>query len=130
MILIVSFLVAGMTDVDTKILKAKGTIFQKDAQGRITNLYTAQIVNKTNKKMELEMLVTNFPDAIVKYVGHEELILEPGKLLDLTFFIIIPPERLKSYSTKIDLNLVRKDGNVVESQSIPFSGTPYRGAEK
>jgi len=130
LILIVSFLVTGMTDVDTKILKAKGTIFQKDAQGRITNLYTAQIVNKTNNKMELEMQVTNFPDAIVKYVGHEKLILEPGKLLDLTFFIVIPPERLKSYSTKIDLNLVRKDGYVVESQTIPFSGTPYKGAEK
>ena len=126
LIVLIGFLVTGMTKTETKVLKAKGTIYQKNEEGWITNLYTAQIINKSVDTLRLRMQFADKVKAKIKYVGRDELVLLPEKLLDITFFIAMAPESVKSYSTKLKINLVDQRGEVLETIKVPFVGPPYR----
>lgn len=124
---IISYIILGMPIIDTKVLKAKGTIYQTKENGNITNLYTAQIINKSKNSLNLNMRLSNISDGIITYVGRDVINLEPEKLRDLTFFIELPPQYIKSFSTKLDVELVDDDGFVYNKIKIPFAGPPYKG---
>ncbi len=129
LLIIIGFLITGMGKIDAKILKAKGTIYQKNEKGWITNLYTGQIINKTADTIRLKMRFADDVKANFKYVGRDELVLLPEKLLDITFFIELPPEEIKSMSTRFKVELTDEKGEVLKTLNIPFAGPPYRGAK-
>lgn len=129
LILIIGFLVTGLTRTETKVLKAKGTIYQKNIEGWVTNLYTSTIINKTADTLKIKMKFTDDTKARIKYVGRDKLILMPEKMLDLTFFIEVPPKEITSYSKRFKINLIDQNGEVLETIKVPFVGPTYRGSK-
>ena len=57
--LVFSALIYKRTDVETTVLRASGTTFQTRPDGSISNLYNAELINKTNKDIKFVFKSTN-----------------------------------------------------------------------
>ena len=79
LIFIVAFMLFTRTDVEATILKVPGQLYQEQPNDRISNLYNIQFINKTNKELPLDLKVRDYPDATIRRVGEEALIIEAGK---------------------------------------------------
>lgn len=96
-----TFLLATRSDIDVTVMRAKGTLFTTETDGRISNLYNIHIINKTTSDLDLEMR-TNIPGSEVKWVG-EEKIAKTNELIEGTFFLILPKNTLDHQKEKIQL---------------------------
>jgi len=121
LLFVVGLLIMNMTDIETSVLRAKGTIYQRTAEGNITNLYTGQVVNKTYEKLKLHMNLENETGKI-RLVGMDDIIIEPEQMKDLQFFIELPKERIKTLSTKLKLGLYNESGERLELIKTSFVG--------
>jgi cytochrome c oxidase accessory protein FixG len=105
---ILSFLLIKRTDVQTTILRASGTLYQlRDKDGTVSNLYTAEMVNKTNKAVEFE-IVPDDKHASIQYIQKPDSIAYGGST-KATFFIILPQKKITQYKTKIGFKLLSKN---------------------
>lgn len=125
LIFVVAFMLFTRTDVEATILKVPGQLYQEQPENRISNLYNIQFINKTNRAIPLEMRVQDYPEATIKRVGDEDLLLEAGSRLDGVFFIEMSREDIKQMKTSIDVQLIA-DGEVIDEISTNFVGPVTR----
>ncbi|NJM55549.1 MAG: cytochrome c oxidase accessory protein CcoG [Verrucomicrobiae bacterium] len=78
--LITLFLVLVFTrsDVETALLRAPGSLFQQTADGRLSNLYTMKVVNKTTRDLPLTLRLENLPGS-VRVMGADPFVVPPGQ---------------------------------------------------
>lgn len=96
-----SFLLATRSDIDVTVMRAKGALFNQEDNNRVSNLYNIHIINKTTDTLQLDMLV-QVEGSEVKWVGEEKP-LPPGELMEGTFFIILPKEKITEQKSKIGI---------------------------
>jgi hypothetical protein len=88
-------------------------------------LYNIQFINKTNKLMTLELRIKDYPQATIKRVGEEDLIIEAGSRLDGVFFVEMDREDIQKMKTGIEMQLLA-DGEVIDEISTNFVGPVTR----
>ena len=91
------------TDFETTIVRTPGMLFQKRANGDITNLYQLSMVNKTNKATDVRLELLE-PAGELEMVGGAVSLESQGKG-EGAFFVIIPPENLTKMSEKIKIGI-------------------------
>ena len=121
----VAIMLITRTDVEATILKVPGQLYQEQPNERISNLYNIQFINKTNRKMPLEINVKDYQDATVKRVGEESIALEAGSRLDAVFFIEMARKDIKQMKTEIEIELIA-EGEVIDEISTNFIGPVSR----
>lgn len=114
LIIFMAVLIFSRTNVDGYISRAKGQLYQEIDSVNISNLYTAKIINKTNKQIPFTLKLDQ-PEGTVKIVGNNGLHLKREQVNEFTFFVIINKKFLPSHSTKIKLGVY---GNNEKFQSI------------
>lgn len=97
------FLVAGRSDVDVTILRAKGMLYQEQPDNRISNLYSVKLLNKTREDMPLHIKVENLP-ASVQIIGNGLHVKKEGMATG-EFFVIVDKKSLNDRKTKIEIGL-------------------------
>lgn len=115
-------LIFGRTDVETTVLRVPGQLFQVNGD-RVTNLYNAQFINKTNDEMELDIRVSNIETAELRQVtGEPGLIrVEAGGYAEIVFFVDLPKSALTGSKTGVTLEVIR-DGEVMDVVKTNFLG--------
>ena len=83
-----SFLVFTRPDVEATVLRAQGALFQQMPDGRFSNLYTVKVVNKTHRRMPIELKLEK-PSGGLQVMGQD---------------IVVPAEQLAETSVLIELN--------------------------
>jgi cytochrome c oxidase accessory protein FixG len=83
------FLVFTRAAVETTLLRAPGALFQQTADGRIENIYTVKIINKTSRDLPVELKLENLPGTL--------RVMSPGRFT-------VPGEKLAQTSVLIDLD--------------------------
>jgi cytochrome c oxidase accessory protein FixG len=121
LVFVVAFMLFTRTDVEATILKVPGQLYQEQPNERISNLYNIQFINKTNKSLPLEMKVKDYPEATIKRVGEEDLIIEAGSRLDGVFFIEMARKDISQMKTTIEVELIA-DGEVIDEINTNFVG--------
>ncbi len=119
MIIGFGFMIYRKPNLDVSILRAKGTLYQTLENGDIGNLYNAELVNKTNKKMVFHLIPADAAyriDYIVK-----DSVLQAGEATKLTFFIKHKEKGLGGYKTNVDIKVV-VDGKERNTVSTTFIG--------
>src|SRR5699024_11956073 len=96
-----------------------GSTYQTRDDGTITNLYSLQLINKTNKQMEVELVPEN-PEYGIQVV-NPKLNLGRGEASEMNFFLILPKEKIETYKTKVKVNVVYED-KVIETLNTTFIG--------
>ena len=120
--LIALFLVLVFTRpaVETVILRAPGSMFMLTADGKIENLYTLKLVNKTMRDLAVELKLEDIPGT-VEIMGDKNLHVAPGKLAETSLLIQLDPETLTSSSTKLKIG-VYSEGKKLQTVKTGFIG--------
>jgi len=121
MITVLTILLVRRTDVETTLLRAGGTLYQMREDGTVSNLYNAEIINKTNHSIHLTIQPAD-PLAKIQYIQKVKTI-EKGSSTKVTFFIILPQKGIEKYKSDIKLNVFSGE-EILEKLETTFIAPP------
>ncbi|SDZ94898.1 cytochrome c oxidase accessory protein CcoG [Pedobacter hartonius] len=100
-----AYLLVSRSDVETTILRAGGTQYQlRDKEHTVSNLYNAELVNKTTRPLRFAIVPDN-PLAKIQYIQKEDR-LAVGGSIKITFFVILPQASIRQYKSAIGFKLI------------------------
>ena len=120
MLIFMSVLIATRKIVDTSITRAPGQLYQEQPGNKISNLFNAKIINKTNSEIPVTLKVQD-SQGMLKLVGAESIILHKESINTATFFISFPQSYIKKHSTDIKID-VYEGNEKIETISTKFLG--------
>lgn len=116
-------LVITRSDVESTVLRTPGLLFQKREDGRISNLYTYKLVNKTNRDMPVHFRLLNV-EGEVEPVGTFPT-LHRASMQQGELFIILAGEELEGYNTLLTVGVYSGD-ELLEKVKTSFVGPMNR----
>lgn len=122
-ILVLAFasLLLTRQDISATLTKVRGTTYQQDDQGMVSNIYQLQTINKTFDPIQVRLEV-DFPQAELLLIGEgEQLTIPVQTKKENTLMIKVPADQLKTVSTALVIRLYRGD-EMIESIKTNFSG--------
>jgi len=125
-----SFLLVTRSDVDATIMRTRGVLFNREADGRINNLYNIKIINKTNTDLDVELRVP-IDGAEVRTIGIHGLMVKGDSLLDGEFFLILPEGSVDHQKNKVEVQLY-VNGEMISKEKTTFlaPSSKHSGHEK
>lgn len=120
-IIIFSSLIYKREDVQTTVLRASGTLYQKRPNGTIANLYNAELINKTNKDMKFVFKSADANDKI-EFIQADTILVREGSA-HLTFFLIKQPKNITAFKSKVKFEII-VDGKVISETGTTFFSQP------
>jgi cytochrome c oxidase accessory protein FixG len=120
--LITLFLVLLFTraDVKTTLFRAPGAMFQQAADGKLSNLYTLKIVNKTSHDIPIELRLHNL-DGKLNVMSGSNLVLPKENLVQSSVLIELSPNVLTGVNTPIQVGVYSGD-KLLETVKTIFVG--------
>ncbi|QQR86691.1 MAG: cytochrome c oxidase accessory protein CcoG [Flavobacteriales bacterium] len=116
---VLATLIALRSDTDSTVLRTPGMLFQQQPDGRISNLYTIKVLNKSHHSMPVHFQVLDLPGE-VKLVG-KPIELEPGALGQGELFVILPKTSLTGMKTRVSIGVFSGDKQL-ETVTTSFVG--------
>lgn len=113
-------LVFTRSAVETTLLRAPGALFQQSADGRISNLYTLKVLNKSAHALPVEFKLENVPGT-VRVMGAASLIVPRQEMSQGSMLIEINPADLSGAKTKLKIG-VYSNGKRLETVNTVFVG--------
>ncbi len=119
MIAVCTYFILSKRDMDVNILRAAGSMYQEQPNDFISNLYTAELVNKSAKAIKIDFVPQNKAYKI-KWVQPIEK-LDAEATAKVTFFLLVPQKNIKERKTAVTLD-VMQNGKVIEKIETNFLG--------
>nr|WP_294945283.1 cytochrome c oxidase accessory protein CcoG [uncultured Mucilaginibacter sp.] len=116
---ILSYFIFSRNDVDMTVMRSGGLIYQEQPGGYISNIYNAEIINKSNEKKVILIKATD-PGIKIKYIQAPGAI-ERGTSVKVVFFVMVPAKVIYTPKTTIALQLI-SGGKVLETEDTSFLG--------
>jgi polyferredoxin len=116
---VLSYFIFSRSDMDVTIMRSAGMLYQEQPGGNISNVYNAEIINKTNKSKTIS-LVAEDPAIKIKFIQAPGIIGSGGSGKTV-FFIIIKASQLHSIKTEVRLKLL-SDNKIVKTVKTTFVG--------
>ena len=123
LLIIMGGLMSTRTDVETLMLKVPGTLFQKTEDGKITNLYKYEVINKTNESIKDISFKLAKADGEITIVGEVQDV-EKMERSTGTLFIKMDPKAMPSRKIKLVID-VYSDGKKIDEVKTTFLG-PFK----
>ncbi|MEJ6981237.1 cytochrome c oxidase accessory protein CcoG [Pedobacter sp. P351] len=118
---VLAILLVKRSDIETVVLRASGTLYQQRTDGTVSNLYNAELINKTAHPIKFRLMPID-KDTKIQFIRKEDTIGK-GKSIKLTFFIIRPQKEILKYKSDIELKVL-SEGKLVEELSTTFIAPP------
>jgi hypothetical protein len=109
-------------DVDARILRTAGQMFQTLPDGRVSNLYNIKLVNKTRKEIPMTMKLENMKGEIT--LVQKDLIVPKESYFQTSFFVKIERQLIDKRKTPIVLGIYQGDKRI-ETIETTFLGPGY-----
>lgn len=113
-------LVLTRTEVQSIFLRARGALFQQTAEGKISNLYTVKVINKSGRDLPIEFRLENL-DGKVAVMGAPQFVVARDKLAETSVLVELAPEQLARTSTPLVIG-VYSGGRRLETVKTSFVG--------
>ena len=113
-------LVFTRSAVEAMFLRAPGSLFMQTTDGRIENLYTLKLVNKTMRELPVELKLEGSPGQL-EVMGEKNLLVPAGKLLETSVLIQLQPADLTGGTTKLKVG-VYSSGKLMQTVKTVFVG--------
>src|SRR3954469_23191676 len=101
---VLGFLVFTRTEVESTLLRAPGALFQTTPDGKIENLYTLKIVNKTNREIPVELKLEN-PPGQLRLMGAGEILVPGANLTQASVLVALDPSSLHGANTTLNIGV-------------------------
>ncbi len=118
---VLSGMLISRSDIETTILRAGGTLYQLRDNGTVSNLYNAELVNKTSALVKFELKSAD-PDVRIEFIRKEDQI-DKGGSVKVTFFVIKPQKGIRKYKSEIGLQVL-SDGKLIDELNTNFIAPP------
>lgn len=115
-----SFLFIGRTQVEVLLLRTPGMLFQELEDGRISNLYNYQLINKTANEHAVTFQILNLENAEIEFIGKPP-VTQAQKTTEGALFIKIPREHLSGRKNKLELGAYH-EGELLATFTTNFLG--------
>lgn len=106
--------------VEAMFLRAPGSLFTQTQGGKIENLYTLKLVNKTMKDLPVELKLEGVAGEL-QIMGEKNLVVPAGQLSETSVLIELAPEVLTGGKTKLKVG-VYSGGRRVQTVKTVFVG--------
>jgi polyferredoxin len=114
------FLLSARSELDALLLRTPGMLYQQAGEGRISNLYNYQLINKSKEEMPVEFRLSEGLSGQIRMVGQAPVVA-PGAMAKGTLFIELDQSSLEGRSTKIFVE-VYANGKLVDKAKTSFAG--------
>ncbi|MFD0764356.1 cytochrome c oxidase accessory protein CcoG [Mucilaginibacter lutimaris] len=116
---VLSYFIFSRKDMDITVMRGAGMLYQEQPGGYISNIYNAEIINKSNVTRSITISTTD-PAFKIKYIQPPGTI-EKGGAVKVVFFVMMSASAIHSPKTTIKLQLLSGD-KVMDTQSTSFIG--------
>jgi cytochrome c oxidase accessory protein FixG len=114
-------LILSRSKVETTLMRVPGQMYQELPNGKIANLYNAQMVNKSNEDMNLTLKVVDNVGEI-RFVGGKKAIhVTKGGRTDIVFFLDMPKSIITKLKTQVTVEVYEGD-QLMETLKTNFLG--------
>lgn len=107
------------SDMEVTILRAPGMLYQEVDANTVSNLYTFQIVNKTNKDLPIELKVKEDLGTI-KLVGKDSLRVDKQGIIKGAFFVEVAKKNLHGRKNDIHVE-IWSNGEKIDGMKTNFN---------
>jgi len=120
--LITLFLVLVFTraDVETMFLRTPGGLFQTLPEGRVSNLYTVKVVNKSHRDLPIEFRLEGV-EGVVRTMGATEFVVPHEQLRQASVLVELDRARMTGHTTALRVG-VYSAGKKLETVQTSFIG--------
>jgi len=118
---LLSFFILTRADIETTILKAHGTLYTKTDDGKITNLYMIEFLNKTFEDIPLTLKIESPAAATLMKVGDSNIVVPREGILKGVVIVKLPEEAITGMKTVIELGIYR-NGQRIANAKAKFIG--------
>ena len=116
---LIAFLFSIRTDIESTILRQKGTMFQEYDSLHYSNIYMIQVINKTRKTLQVDLKLDE-PEGKIQLIGGPFVVNE-GEVGEAQFLVLIKKSELKSSNTKVEFE-VMSGGEEMDEIKSTFVG--------
>ena len=113
--------------IETTLLRTPGMLFQKQADGRISNLYSIEFVNKTFNELPIEIKLIE-PKGEIKLIDGELILVHKESIGKTSFFLIREAKAITKITTPVVIEII-SNGKLIETMHSSFNG-PVLPVEK
>ena len=120
--IVFGFMLFNRAEIDGSLLRATGSTYQKMPDGRFSNLYTLELINKSGKVLPFKLAAKDAQYEL-KVVNQIDSLGKDGTA-KLSFFLITDSKNIVSYKTKTAIVIQSKDGEEVKTLKTTFICPP------
>lgn len=121
MMTVLCYFIFSRSDMDLTIMRSAGMLYQEQTGGLISNIYNAEVINKSNTARDIQISPEN-PAVKVKYIQQPGRI-GAGSAAKTVFFLLIPARDIHAPKTEIKINLLFNH-KTIQTVSTTFVGPP------
>ncbi|MEP7106411.1 MAG: cytochrome c oxidase accessory protein CcoG [Ferruginibacter sp.] len=114
------FLLVSRTDLDATLMRTSGMTYTALTDGRIENLYSLKLANKTHKDITINLRLENMAGEIT-IVGSSNLVVKREDYSNLQFFVKLNRNEVKSWKTMLKIGLYQNNKKI-KTISAKFIG--------
>lgn len=120
---LLTFLLVSRSDLDIRIMRTSGMTYTSLPDGRIANLYTLKMVNKTHEDIPFSLKLENMAGEI-SYVGAntDSLIMGKEAYKNVQFFVRLNREAVTNWKTELTLGVYDKTNKKIKTVTAKFIG--------
>jgi cytochrome c oxidase accessory protein FixG len=116
LLILIAFLFSIRTEIESTILRQKGTMFQEYDSVHYSNIYSIQVINKTREALPVELLIEKPKNGEIKMVG-DPLVVQKGQVGEAQFLLLIPKAEVKLSNTKVEFKVMSNGKEMDEIES-------------
>lgn len=119
LLVVLSYFVISRSDVDVTILRSAGLLYQQQPGNYISNIYNADLINKTDKPQRVS-LVAEDPSVKIKFVQAPGVLDKEGSA-KAVFFVMMPANQIHNMKTDLKIKVVAHN-RVLSTINTTFIG--------
>jgi cytochrome c oxidase accessory protein FixG len=113
------WLVFSRSPVETTFLRVSGSLYQSLPDGRIRNLFSVKMINKSHEPLPVEVRIENIPGS-VRLMGATNPVVQVGQYLQTSALVDLDPAQLTGSATELKLGIY-SNGRLLERVTTQFS---------
>ena len=120
LILLLVFLLVSRTDLDARLMRTSGMTYTSLPDGRIENLYSLKLANKTHKDIAFNLKLESIAGEIIM-VGSSNLVVKHEDYSNVQFFVKLHRNEVKNWKTPLTIGLY-ENNKKIKTISAKFIG--------
>ncbi|NGM74566.1 cytochrome c oxidase accessory protein CcoG [Sphingobacterium sp. SGL-16] len=115
------FLIFNRSEIDGSLLRATGSTYQTQPDGRVSNLYTIEVINKSGHPIPFELKASEAKYEL-KLVNKIDSLAKDGTA-KMSFFLITDKNNISTYKTKTSI-MILSEGKEMNTLKTTFICPP------